>query len=93
MFCCGSDFLDFFGNDAHTFLHTLFVPDCNFAHCSDTLLDEFRVNFIHVLFEFFQNQFVVFVVNDSRENLDLLVLYVVRVRKFREKTFYLVLKD
>ena len=51
--------LDFLGQDSHAFLHTLLVPDGDFADSLDTLLDKFGIHLVEVLPELFQNWLIV----------------------------------
>ena len=87
-----SGFLDFFGNDSHTLFNTLFIPDSNFSNSLDTFFNKFRINFTHILFELFQNELIVLVVNDSGQDLNLFILDVIRVGEFGEETLNIVLE-
>lgn len=87
-----SYFLDFFGDNAHTFFDTFLIPDGYFSDGSDAFFDEFWVNLVHIFFQLFQDQFVVFVVDDSGKDLYFFVFNVVRVREFGKETLYIILK-
>ena len=65
MLCGSGDFLDFFGNDSHALFNTFLVPDGNLAHSPDTFLDKLGIHLIHVLFKFFQDELIIFVVDDT----------------------------
>jgi len=93
MLSCASDLFNLFRNDSHTFLNTFFVSDGNFSNSFDTFFNKFRVNFTHVLFEFFENWFVIFIIDDSGENFYFFVLDVIRICEFREETFNIVLEN
>lgn len=93
MLSCSSDLFDLFWNDSHTFFDTLFISDGNFTNSSDTFFNEFRVDFIHVLFKFFKNRFVIFIVDDSWKDFYFFIFNVIRIRKFGEETFYFILKN
>jgi hypothetical protein len=54
--------------DTHTLLHRLLVANSDFANCSDTFLDEFRIHLIDILSQLLKHRLVVLVIDDSCKN-------------------------
>lgn len=93
MLCSSGDFLDFFGDDPHALFNAFLIPDGNLADSADTFLDKLRVNFIHVLLEFFQYELIIFVVDDSWENLYFFIFDVVGISEFGEEALDVIFED
>lgn len=93
MLCSSGDFLDFFGDDSHALFNAFLIPDGNLAYSADTLLDKLGIDFIHVLLEFFQYELIIFVVDDSWEDLNFLVFDVVGIGEFGEEALDVVFED
>ena len=87
-------------NDTHAFFHRFFISNSNLTNSPNTSLHKFWIHLTNILSQFFQYRFIVFVVNDSDENLSVskvkvhfLDFYVVRIWKFTEKAFYFIFKN
>lgn len=65
MFSGTSNFLNFFRDDSHTLFDTFFIPDGDLSDGPDTLLYKFGIDLVHVFLKFLQDQFIIFVVNNS----------------------------
>lgn len=93
MLCSRSGFLYLSGYYAHTLFNTFFIPNSDFSNGSDAFFYKLGINFTHVLLQLFKDHFIIFIVDDSRQNLDLFVFDVIRVCEFGEKTLNVVLED
>lgn len=88
-----SDFLNFLWDNSHAFLNTFLISYSDFSNCPDTFLNKLGINLVHILFELFQDKFIIFIVNDSRQYFDFFVLDIVWISEFREEALDIILKD
>lgn len=64
-----SDLLHLLGENLQTLLDGLFKPKSNFADCPERPSNKIRISLRDIFFELIQNWLVIFVVDDTDENL------------------------